>query len=114
MAESVDVPKASRYKDTPVFRGTRGPEFGLWEPPPGAYAEDRAYRVHRIQQREVGFLDQIAVRYYGPGNEILWWFIAQSNGMLDPEKEMRVGQTIVIPPRNVAIQFRTRSTNLAE
>lgn len=114
MADTVDLPKASRYKDTPVFEGTRGPEFGLWSPPNEAYDEDRAYRVHRIQQREVGFLDQIAVRYYGPGNEILWWFIAQSNAMLDPEKEMRVGNTIIIPPRNLAITFRTRSTTLAE
>ena len=111
---TVQLPKFSRYKDTPVFNGTRGPEFGLWEPPPEAYAEDRAYRVHRIQQREVGFLDMIAVRYYGLGNEALWWFIAQANAILDPEKEMRVGGTLVIPPRNLAIQFRTRSTLLAE
>lgn len=114
MADSVDLPQASRYKDTPVFVGTRGLEFGLLAPPPEAFEPDDQYRVHRIRRFEVGFLDKLSVRHYGEGSEILHWFIQLANALLDVEKEMRPGDELLIPPRALAIQFRVRGSRLAE
>lgn len=110
MAETLDLPEASRYKDTPVFLGTRGPEFGLLEPPIEAIQEDPEYRTHRVRSHEIGFLDMIAVRHYGQGLEKLWWFLALSNAIVDPETETFVGQELLIPPKRLADQFSVRST----
>jgi hypothetical protein len=110
MADTLDLPQASRYKDTPVFTGTRGPEFGLMESPVEAVQEDSAYRTHRVRSHEVGFLDLIAVRHYGMGTEPLWWFLALSNAIIDPEIDMFVGQELLIPPKRLVDQFRTRSS----
>lgn len=113
MAATIDLPQASRYKDTPLFSGTRGPEFGLMEPPAEATQVSPDYTTHRVRSHEVGFLDILAVRYYGLGNERLWWFLALSNAIIDTESEMFVGQELLIPPRSLALQFRTRGSNRA-
>lgn len=110
---NVAIPQGSRYKDTPVYEGTRGPEFALMEPPVEALQESRGYRTHRVRSHELGFLDVLAVRYYGVGTERLWWFLALSNAILDSETEMQVGQTLLVPPRTLAVQFRTRGPALA-
>lgn len=112
MADFVDLPKASRYKDTPLFQGTRGLEFGLMVPPPEAFEPDEQYSVHRVRRFEVGFLDKLSVLHYGDGNEILFWFVQLSNAMLDAEKEMKPGDELLIAPRALALQFRTRSSSL--
>lgn len=110
---TVTLPVESRYKDTPVFDGTRGPEFGLLEPPEEAFQEDPEYLIHRVRSHEVGFLDMLTVRYYGLGSEKLWWFLALSNAIVDPETEMFVGTQLLISPRNLARQFRSRGTRRA-
>ena len=114
MADRTSIPKASRYKDTPIFEGTRGPEFGLWTPPEEALQADRQYKVHRVRRNEVGFMDKVSVRYFGQGDEILWWFVSIANAIIDPEVEMTVGQQLEAPPRTLVIQFRTRGSNLSD
>ena len=88
MASFVDLPKASKYKDTPIFAGTRGLEFGLFAPPSEAIEPDPDYSVHRLRRHEVGFFDKLSVLYYGEGNEILLWFVQLTNAVLDPEKDL--------------------------
>lgn len=114
MATALDLPQDSRYKDTPIYEGTRGPEFSLMEPPEEAIQEDRDYRTHRVRRAEVGFLDVVAGRHYGPGYEEMHWFIQLANGMIDAETEMQTEQELRIPPRALVVQFRTRGTNLAD
>lgn len=108
MAEFVEVSNQSRYKDTLVFEGDRGPEFGLTELPAEFQENDIADRVHRVVAAEVGFLDQIAARYYGPGYEKLWWVLAQANGIIDPAQEMFPGMVLRIPQRSLIVDFTSR------
>ena len=114
MAEFVDLPKASRYKDTRLHAGTRGLEFGPFVPPPEAIEPDLEYSVHRLRRHEVGFFDQLSVLYYGENSEILNWFVQLSNAVLDPEKEMNPGDQFAVAPRKFAIAFRVRSTNIID
>ena len=106
----IDLPQASRYKDTPLFLDPdeEQPVFALQEPP-AEFNDTTDFAVHRVRSREIGFLDQVAVRHYGVGNEILWWSIASANGMIDPENEMFAGQEIFVPPRAAAVQFVSRA-----
>ena len=99
----------SRYKDTAVYESATGkPEFALFEAPV-EFTEDREdYREHRLRKFEVGMLDKLAVRYFGPGYESLWWVIALVNGMVDPEVEMRSGQVLLIPSRAAVMEYVAR------
>lgn len=108
MAE-ITLSSLSRYKDTKVYTADDGtPEFALWEAPV-EFTEDReGYREHRVKKNEIGFLDLLAARYFGPGHESLWWTIAVVNGMVDPEMEMRTGEVILIPPRDAVLEFIAR------
>lgn len=89
----------SRYKDTATFVGGRGRQYAPFELPaeladpaaPGAV-------VHRLVDDEAGFLDAVAVRYYGPGAEDLWWVIAFASGMVDVEAEAVAGRLVLVPP----------------
>lgn len=113
MPDFIDIPKESRYKDTPVYAGTRGSEFALLEPPVEAIQEDSGYATHRVRSHEVGFLDVVAVRHYGLGRERLWWFLALSNAIIDSEVDMFVGQELLIPRRSFVTQFSTRGSRRA-
>ena len=85
--------------------------FALFEPP-GDFFEPRSdYKVHRIKEHEVGFLDKLAVQYYGSNNEELWWVIALANAIVDPEREMYPGMTLAIPPQAAVVQFLARIGN---
>jgi nucleoid-associated protein YgaU len=108
MAESIIIPRDSRYKDTKVHRDARGLSYGVYVHPVEFDTVSSAYQLHRVVASEVGFLDMIAVRYYGDGFERLWWSIAQVNRIIDPERDMRVGQTLVIPPRSAAEAYVSR------
>lgn len=99
----------SRYKDTPVYQDPDMIRFANWRMPKEFVATPQGSIMHRVASCEVGFLDQIAVRYYGTNNELLWWAIAQANAMIDPETEMYPGQMIVIPPRASVQQFLSRT-----
>lgn len=105
MAE-ITLSSLSRFKDTKVYEAADGtPEFALWDAPV-EFTEDReSYREHRIKKNEIGMLDMLAARYFGPGHESLWWVLALVNGMVDPEMEMVSGQVILIPPRDAVIEF---------
>lgn len=95
----------SRYKDTKVFSEGGIVEFALFEAP-NEFVEARTdFKIHRVKQNEVGFLDLLAVRYYGRGYETLWWVIALANALIDPETEMFPGMTLVIPPRDAVVLF---------
>lgn len=106
---TITLSSRSRYKDTKVYAADDGmPEFALWEAPV-EFTEDReGYREHRIKKNEIGLLDMLAVHYFGPGHESLWWVIAIVNGMVDPEMEMYPGQVILIPPRDAVLEFIAR------
>lgn len=106
--------KESRYKDTPVFSQAGALEFGLWEPPAEFVSLATGYRVHHVVSNEVGFLDLIAVQYYGAGAEHLSWAIAQANALANPENEMYPGMALFIPPRTAVIQFQSRQGNVAQ
>ena len=110
--EFITLSNRSRYKDTPVFLSgdeDPQPEFGLFVTPV-EFTEDRlSDQVHRVKEDEIGFLDKIAVVYYGPGFEDLWWIIATANSIIDPDQEMFVGQVLRIPPRDLIIQFNSRA-----
>ncbi len=111
MADVIKLSSLSRYKDTPVFASPDGPVFGLLEPPPEFLEEVEGVRRHTVVSHEIGFLDLLAVRFYGQGYEELWWSIALANAIIDPEKEMFAGQVLLIPPRDQAIQFISRAGN---
>lgn len=50
---------------------------------------------HRVKSNEVGRLDLIAAQYYR--NPLLWWIIAEANGISDPLTPITVGSLIRIP-----------------
>jgi hypothetical protein len=106
---TITLSALSRYKGTKAYEAADGtPEFALWEAPI-EFIEDRdGYREHRVKQNEVGFLDLLTGRYFGPNYEALWWAIAAANGMVDPEIEMYAGQVLLIPPRDAILEFIAR------
>lgn len=102
--------RLSRYKDTPAFLASGRAEFGLWTPVKEFTSTPAGSRLHTVKSHEVGFLDIIAVIYYGDGYETLWWTIAQANGIIDPEREMRAGMKLRIPPDSRKSQFVGRGS----
>lgn len=102
----ITLSSLSRFKSTKVYTAADGtPEFALWEAPIEFIEDRESYRKHRVKKNEIGMLDMLAVRYFGPGHESLWWVIALVNGMVDPETEMQSGRVILIPPRDAVIEF---------
>ena len=104
----ITISSGSRYKDTPVYEGPRGAEFGAYRVPPD-FDPTSNRRTHVVRGFEVGFLDALAVRYYGEGMETMWWVIAQANRLVDPEREMREGDELVIPPLENVMAFVARA-----
>lgn len=96
---TLELSRLNRYKDTKAFSAGDNVEFGLWEAPPEFLVENQPVgsRLHTVRSNEVGFLDLIAVRYFGAGFEEMWWAIAQANSMMNPEQEMYAGQKLIIP-----------------
>ena len=114
MAEdSVLIPRGSRYKDTRAFRGARGPEFEMFSVPSEFETLPDNSQRYTVKQHEIGFLDAIASEVYGEGMESFWWIIALANDMIDPEKEMRAGDILVIPPISLVQEFISRSESNA-
>jgi hypothetical protein len=105
---TVTISTSSRYKDTPVYVQGGEPEFALWEPPPEFSGIKKGYRTHLVKSHEVGFLDIIAVTYYGPGSEHLWWVIAQTNALIDIDRDMFPGQILYIPSQAAVLKFKAR------
>lgn len=107
---SVTVSAQSRYKDTPVFddRSGSGPEFGAFQPPAEFTRGLSNWSMHVVRAHEVGFLDLVAQKYFGPGREMMWWSIALANGIVDTEYDMYPGQRLRIPPLAVAVSYIAR------
>jgi hypothetical protein len=105
---TLQIATNSRYKFTrPFLDSTRtvGLEFDLMSRLDDFYRVGSDYRIHRVRQIDIGFLDRLAVDYYGPGNEPMWWAIAYANAIIDPEMDMAVGQPLLIPSREIVQQF---------
>lgn len=98
----------SRYKTTKVFVGSRGLELGLMEVLDDLYVVGSDFRTYVVRSLDVGFLDRIAVLFYGDGFEWAWWSIAYANNMIDPDLEMFVGQRLIIPKREALQKFLAR------
>jgi hypothetical protein len=112
-AQTVDVSTASRYKDTGIYSTyvQFGPVFALMELPK-EFAEPREDEtVFTVRKPDVGFLDQIAVRHYGPGSEKFWWVIALVNRIIDPDLDMFVNQSLRVPSRATVLEFSARVGN---
>lgn len=107
---TVLLPRSSRYKDTRLFARTRGEEFGVWLPPREFDRTIRQAITHVVASHEVGFLDSIAVRYYGNEMETMWWVIARVNNIVDPERDMFSGQRLILPPSDVVRGYMSRGT----
>lgn len=99
----------SRYKLTKVYAGDRGNELGLLESLADLIGVGTSYRTYAVRSPDVGFLDRIAVQFYGAGFEWAWWAIAYANNMVDPDQEMFVGQRLVIPSREALLRFVARA-----
>lgn len=108
----VDVLTSSRYKDTRVY-GTEqfGPVFALMELPQEFTESREDETTHVVKRTDIGFLDQLAVRYYGPGFEKLAWTIALLNRIIDPDEDMFVNQVLRIPSRRTVLEFQSRVGN---
>jgi hypothetical protein len=109
---TIQLPADSRYKDTVIFETPDGRVVpGLLEPPPEFSADEATARRHSITEVEIGNLDLLAVKYFGPGLESLWPAIALANGITDPEFGVRAGDVLRIPPRVEAVNFTQRAGN---
>ena len=106
---TVILSRLSRYKDTNVFLAGPAVEFGLWEAPAEFQGLPAGAQTHTVKANEVGFLDIIAVLWYGAGYEEMWWSIAQANAIINQETEMYPGMALVIPTQNLVSQFAARA-----
>jgi hypothetical protein len=108
---TLSLSRFSRYKDTPVFddQDGVGTQFGVFVPPKEFTEIGTGWRVHVVRQHEVGMLDILADRYFGPGYEQAWWCIAIANGLLDPDADMFPGQKLWMPPSSLVDQYAGRT-----
>lgn len=108
---TLQIAANSRYKLTRPFIDSaldRGVEFELMSVLDDFYQAGSEFKIHRVRKVDIGFLDRLAVDYFGAGNESLWWAIAYSNAIVDPERDMVVGQALVIPSRDAIQSFLSR------
>lgn len=108
MPQSVLVPRDSRYKDTPVYADPFGTVFALMEPPVEFVEPRPDEKLHTVTRAEVGMLDHLAVRYWGPSFERFWWVIGLVNRLIDPDQDMRPGQVLRVPSRATVMEFISR------
>jgi hypothetical protein len=106
---TITLATQSRYKDTTVLSTGGIVEFALWNPPLEFTVLPIGSTTHIVRKNEIGMLDALAVKYFGPGTEVLWWTIAQANGIQDPEIDMYPGQVLTIPPRSSITSFTARA-----
>lgn len=108
---TLQIGSESRYKLTRPFIDDEqeiGVEFELMSKLDDFYRVGRDFRIHRVRSSDLGFLDRLAVDYYGPGNEKLWWAIAYANAIVDPEIDMQVGQALLVPSVATVQRFLAR------
>lgn len=98
----------SRYKTTKVFEDVRGFELGLMAVLDDFYEIGDDFRTHQVRSQDIGFLDRIAVQFYGAGFEWAWWVIAYANNIVDPDLDMFEDQKLVVPRRTALQSFLAR------
>lgn len=98
---SIKISKTSRYVGTNLYRvfdnsgyPTNNFYFGVWNRPNISTDNDTGVE-HTIKEHEIGRLDLVAYSYYG--DPLLWWVIADANGISDQFTEMQAGSTLFIP-----------------
>jgi len=107
----IAIPLSSRYKDSFAHEDTAGvPVLGPMQLPEEFLTTSPAWTVHTVSEHEVGFLDKLAHRYFGMGQEHLWWVIALVNGIVDADLDVQPGQRLMIPPRDLVSRFAERRT----
>lgn len=105
---AINSASSSRFRDTALYvsQDTGTYFYGPYIPPVEFDQEfPNATITHLVASHEVGFMDKIAVKYYGEGNEALWWSICRLNGIVDVESGMWTGQILVVPTKSVAQYF---------
>lgn len=103
---TISVPITSRFRYTRVFFTNGLYRYGTYVPPPSFETVQAGnYSSYSVTASDIGFLDRIAVRFYGPGNESMWWALCRVNGIIDPEVDVWPGRKLKIPPREQVVQF---------
>ena len=67
------------------------------------------YKLYRIPDSDIGFLDYTMTRFQGQGNEDLWWTISYANAVIDPETDLKAGEVIAIPDDDRISSWLNRS-----
>ena len=106
---TIRIATSSRYRSTSLHQDVDLLQYGTYQPP--AEFEDVSpgnYATYVVAVQDVGFLDKIAVRFYGPGTEAYWWVICRVNGIVDVETDLWPGRKLVIPPLSAVSAFKSR------
>ena len=104
------ISKASRYTDTDLIDSGLGISYwGVWSRIQELKdaQESFNFKEHTVVSSELGCLDILAQYYYN--NERLWWVIAAFNNIIDPVREMYVGQKLKIPSSQYMMLFTART-----
>ena len=105
---SINSVPSSRFRDTSLYR-SRDVGLYFYGPyvPPVEFEQKyfESTVTHLVAIHEIGFLDKIAVKYYGAGNEALWWVICRINGIVDVEVDVWPGRKLTIPTLEVVNHF---------
>jgi phage tail protein X len=98
----------SRYKDTLVYLdgGTRSQ--GVFKCPDYLSTPTPEWKNITLRATDLGQLDAVAVRLYGPGMEALWWVILQANGVVHQERELKAGSVLRVPPASAVDTFMSQ------
>lgn len=106
------ISSSSRYKDTELVSIDGQQMFGLFVLPEeftGDPGTDPQVSYDTLGDGQSPFLDILAVRSYGPGNESLWWIIAAATGIIDPDRDIDSNTQCTIPSFDVVNAFRARA-----
>lgn len=104
MAKNIRLSQSSRYVGTPLYQlyNSAGQTadsfaFGVWKRIDFPARSDDS--VYSVQESDIGRLDLVAEKYYS--DPLLWWVIADVNGISDPITDMFSGQELRIPSLGV-------------
>lgn len=112
----VKVPNESRYKLSKVHQDVDADAgdvvFGPLAKLVDFHALGTAARQYRMAQQDVGFMDKLAVQFFGPGREEFWWVLAYANMVIDPETDLDAGSVLQIPDVSLLSSFLARTPPL--
>ena len=96
MGDFIQIPEASQFKYTPVYKDGDTIRFGLRQTPIFARS---SYRIYTVPPEHENRLDLISNAFYGDSS--YWWVIADANDMTDPLSAVPTGMKLRIPPDSV-------------